>query len=355
MVGAPPGSYIMSSPSSGSGSGFSFADLIGGAIDWARDNPGLAGGLLGGIGSLIDPAQAPTETRTQNVQLPEYIKPYVGRMLNQFESLSQEDYIPYSGPRIEGFNADQQEAFNRIRNMASTNPMQEQGAGIVGTAAEQLLANANKRWDGNEAAHYMSPYMQGVIDISKREAQRDFDTKLPNMQAAAARAGAFGGDRHAIMQAEAQRNLSQQLGDIQTRGLQDAYVNAQGQFNADMSRQGSNLTGAGNMGNTLAGIGQQAFQNQLANNTGLLNIGNQQQTLGQRSLDVGYQNFQDQRNHPYNQVRFMQQGLQGLPMTQTQTSQVGSAPTWIQQFLSAGIGGLQLGNAVGGNTTGGRP
>ena len=138
---------------------------------------------------------------------------------------------------------------------------------------------------------------------------------------------AFGGDRQAILQAEGQRNLNTRLGDIQAQGLQSAFTNAQGQFNADQNRMGSNFSQAGSLGSTLAGIGQQCFMNQLAVNQGIMGIGNQQQALNQRGLDVGYQNFLDQRNQPYQQAQFMQSGLQGLPMTQTSTATMTSAPT----------------------------
>jgi hypothetical protein len=323
---------------------FSFTDMLRGALDWANANPGLAGAGLAGIGTLLDPARAPTYNTTQRVSLPDYAAPYVNRMLNRFEGLSQEDYMPYSGPRVQDFNQDQQAAFDRFRNMQAMTPMQQQGSGIVGAAAEQLLGAGNQRFDQSQADFYMSPYMQSVVDIQLREAQRDFDRQMPVLNAAAVRAGAFGGDRQAILQAEAQRNLNQRLGDIQAQGSQAAFTNAQGQFNADMGRMSGNLTGAATAGNTLAGIGQQNFQNQLATNQNLLGIGNQQQALGQRGLDVGYQNFLDQRNHPYQQAQFMQQGLQGLPMTQTATAQVGSAPTLTQQLISAGIGGYQLGS-----------
>lgn len=321
---------------------YNFADLFGSAIDWAGKNPGTTGAIVGGLGALLDPAQAPTQTTTQNVQLPNYIAPYVGRQLERFEGLSQEDYMPYSGPRVSDFNADQQAAFDRFRQMQPNSPQQQQGSGIVGAAAQQLLDRGNQRFDQTQADFYMSPYMQSVVDIQKREAQRDYDKQLPVMDAAAVKAGAFGGDRQAILQAEAQRNLNTRLGDIQATGLQSAFTNAQGQFNADQNRSGTMLTGAGSMGNTLAGIGQQGFQNQLAVNQGLLGIGNQQQGLEQKGLDVGYQNFLDQRNHPYQQAQFMQQGLNGLPMTQTSTAQVGSAPTTMQQLISSGIGGYQL-------------
>jgi hypothetical protein len=301
---------------------FDFSSLFNGAVDWATANPGLVGAGIGGLGTLLDPAQA--QTKSTEVNLPSYIAPYAERMLNRFEGLSQEEYTPYSGPRVADFNQDQQAAFERYRQMNPNTPQQTQGAGIVGQAAQQMLDSSGQRFDQSQADFYMSPYMQSVVEMQKREAMRDYDKQLPGMAASAVKAGAFGGDRQAILQAEAQRNMN----------------HAQGQFNADQNRQGTMLTGAAGAGNTLAGIGQQGFQNQLAVNQGIMGIGNQQQGLEQKGLDVGYQNFQDQQQHPYKQAQFMQAGYNGLPMTMSNTATT-SAPSMTNQLIgnmSAGYG-----------------
>ena len=73
---------------------------------------------------------------------------------------------------------------------------------------------------------YMSPYMSGVSDIESREAQRQADIASTARGAKYAQAGAFGGARQAIENAEAQRNLATQIGDIRSRGLQSAYDRA---------------------------------------------------------------------------------------------------------------------------------
>jgi hypothetical protein len=80
---------------------------------------------------------------------------------------------------------------------------------------------------------YMSPYQQAVTDIEKREAIRASQMQTPEMGAAAARAGARGGTREALIEAERQRNLSQQLGDIQARGSQAGFQQAREAFEAD--------------------------------------------------------------------------------------------------------------------------
>ena len=84
---------------------------------------------------------------------------------------------------------------------------------------------------------YMSPYQQAVTDIGKREAQRQADIAGTQRGARAAQAGAFGGSRQAIENAEAQRNLSQQMADIQAKGSQEAYNQAAQMFTSDQARQ----------------------------------------------------------------------------------------------------------------------
>ena len=87
------------------------------------------------------------------------------------------------------------------------------------------------------AEAYMSPYMQNVVDVQQREAQRQADIARTQRGAQAVGAGAFGGSRQAIMESEAARNLSQQKGDIQAQGLQSAYQQAQQAYQTDAARQ----------------------------------------------------------------------------------------------------------------------
>jgi len=94
-----------------------------------------------------------------------------------------------------------------------------------------------EKFGSQSAQDYMNPYMQNVVDIQKREAQRQADIAGTQRGAAAVKAGAFGGSRQAIMEAEAQRNLSQQMGDIQARGSQEAYDRAAQMFTSDQARE----------------------------------------------------------------------------------------------------------------------
>jgi hypothetical protein len=129
------------------------------------------------------------------------------------------------------------------------------------------------------------------------------------------------------MDAEAKRNLSQQMGDIQAKGSSAAYNQAMQQFNAEqqlgLTAQTGNqqqnleaqklveqsrqygagqgmqglqtaLTGAGQ----LANIGQQQFGQEMSVNQLQNQYGAQQQACNQQALDTQYQDFLNQPTLP---------------------------------------------------------
>jgi hypothetical protein len=147
------------------------------------------------------------------------------------------------------------------------------------------------------AQNYMNPYMQNVVDIQKREAQRQAGIQGTQQQAQAVQAGAFGGSRDAIQRAERERNLSTQMNDIQAQGSNQAYQQAMNQFNtqnqlglqAQQANQQAGLTvGQQNLASNLqtqglqANLGQQAaLANQQAGLTaGQQNLASNLQTQG---------------------------------------------------------------------------
>jgi hypothetical protein len=89
----------------------------------------------------------------------------------------------------------------------------------------------------DSADYYMSPFQQRVSDIAARETQRRADMESAQRSMGAIKGGTFGGSRQALLQAEADRNTEQAIGDIYTRGQQAAYENAQQQFERDQARR----------------------------------------------------------------------------------------------------------------------
>jgi hypothetical protein len=198
----------------------------------------------------------------------------------------------------------------------------------------------------------MSPYTQGVTDIQTREAQRNADIAATQRHAEATKQGAFGGSRGAIMDAEAARNLAMQQGDIQARGLQDAYTRGQTQFNTEQQlREQSRQYGAGlglqglqaaiSGAGQLGALGQQQFGQQ-KDILGLQNqFGGQQQAQQQALMNAEAQNFASQQRYPYQQLEFMSNILRGTPMGTVQSLYT-PPPSTAQTVTSLGLGAAGL-------------
>lgn len=247
----------------------------------------------GGGGGSSTPSQT-----TQTSDLPDWAKPYAQETLAKGAALTdinKNPYKTYGGERVAGFQPLQEQAFKTVGGL---------DAGPEGFA--------------KNIGSYMSPYMQNVVDIEKREAGRQSAIAGTQQQAQATQAGAFGGGRDAIMRAERERNLAQQMGDIQAKGSQAAFEQGANQFRQGITQQ-SGLAG------------QQAAMGQM------------QQQQAQRPMDIAYQDFLNQQNYPYKQLGYMSDLIRGLPLGQKSTAQTyeGSGST-MGQLAGLGMGAYGL-------------
>ena len=300
----------------------------------------------------------PTSQSVSTTSIPDYAKPYVETLLGKGQALTdtnQNPYQQYQGQRVAGFNPLQQQAFQSIQGM-QTSPQLGQAAGMAGMAGlGGLYAGQNYQ---NQATNpyamqaYMSPYQQNVTDFQKQQAVNDYGRQLPGMQAQAVGQGAFGGSRQAIVQAEGQRNLQNQLAGIQATGSQNAFQNAQQaqQFGANLGIQGLGL--AGQQASNLANIGQNQYTQQMGINQAQQAAGGQQQALEQQNLTNQYQSFQDQQNYPYKQLGFMSDLLRGMPLTQQSQSVYQAPPSTANQLMGYGLGAYGI-NKMFGSAEGG--
>jgi hypothetical protein len=278
-------------------------------------------------------------------------------------------YMQYQGDRFAQFSPLQQQAFAGAQGMAAA-PQLRDATSMAGTAGLQALGYNQYTPTGFNAAsftqpgmsyRFMTPYMQDVVDIEKREAQRQADIAGTARGQKYARAGAFGGARQAIENAEAQRNLGTQMGDIQARGLQAAYQQAQQQFNQEQQarqaaaqlREQSRQYGAGlglqglqtalQSAGQLGNLGQTEFGQNMAINQLQAQYGGQQQQQMQNILGAQYQDFLNAQNYPFKQLGFMSDILRGAPLTQTGTSVYGQPPSTLSTVAGLGSIGKGLG------------
>jgi hypothetical protein len=292
------------------------------------------GGIIpqGGGGS------SPTSTTQTNTGLPAWALPYAQDTLAKQSALSDRGYQPYGENRIAGFSPLQEQAKAQAAGM-QTNQAVGQGMGIAGQVAQGGLNTQN--FGQAQADQYMSPYMQNVVDIQKREAQRQSGIQGTQQQAQAAQAGAFGGSRDAIQRAERERNLGTQMGDIQAQGSQAAYTNAQQQFNADQNRGIQGLQLAGQAAGQLGQLGGQQFQQGMDINKLQSAYGAQEQALKQAGLSQAYQDFQNQQAFPQQQLGYMANMINGLPLgTEQSVYKTGTpgTPSDLQKLSALGMG-----------------
>lgn len=91
-------------------------------------------------------------------------------------------------------------------------------------------------WNNNFAQQYMNPYLQQSLDPQLQEARRQAEMTRMDNAGRLAKAGAYGGSRQAIMEAENSRNMSDLMAKITGEGYNRAYDTAGQMFTSDMSR-----------------------------------------------------------------------------------------------------------------------
>lgn len=249
---------------------------------------------------------------------------YLTDMFNRAWGLSKEGYTPYTGQRTAfettdpttgqvkaGYSPLEQKAFTGLGSLGAYTPGQfNTGLGPVGSVQD-----------------YMNPYLQNVVDIQAREARRQADISRNTEQARLAQAGAYGGSRQAIMEAERQRNLGTQIGDIQAKGLMAAFEQAQKQRlgEATLGLEGQRLGEASRQFGAkqdLETIGEQ------------MKAGTIQRGIAQAPLDIGYKDWTESMNWPYKQLGFMNNMIGGMPIQAPAYSPPDSG------FGSSVVGGL---------------
>ena len=300
---------------------------------------------MGGGGA---PPPPPAQQQvSQTSEFPEELKPYITDILERsktrIEARDAEGYLPYPAPRLAEFTPEQLEAQTGIAGLARTglasDPTLASSRTYMQPALDATQASLGQ-FDTAAAQQYMSPYMQSVIDIQKREAMRSGDVQRQNIGTQAVGAGGFGGSRQAIQESEQRRNEAQLLADIQAKGQQSAFETGAAQFERQKGRE---LSG----GKQLAGLGEQAPRLALAELGALSGVGAAQQEQGQRALDIGYQQFQEELQYPERTLQEYSSIIRGFPLTPNQFSvtQTATPPpnlgTQLAGLAGAGIAGAQ--------------
>jgi len=173
------------------------------------------------------------------------------------------------------------------------------------TGAEQAQQRAAALASPTAYQAYMSPYQQDVISETLKEFDIQAQKGIPALRAQAIQAGAFGGGREGIAQAEYASTSDRNRAALQAQLLQQGFGQAQ-QLAAQAFGQQQQLA-AGQMGLAQAApalVGQQI--------AGLTGLGAQQEARTQAQLEAQRQLAYQQAYQPYQATQALGQGVMGL-------------------------------------------
>lgn len=261
--------------------------------------------------------------------LSEWAGPYVTSMLGKAQALSETPYQTYQGPLTAGTSELQSKYFQGLGNLTFPSQLGQSFTSNTAPTLPTMTATGQTTPTASQptgiAAQYMNPYLQAVLSPQLNELQRQAQIAQMNQASKLSQAGAFGGGRQAIMDAELQRNLLQEANKAIGTGYASAYDKALGQFNIEQGQ-------AKTLADTLAQAGAQ------------------QRAIEQEGVTADLNEFLQQRDYPMKQLQFQQSMLQGLPISTVTntpaqqstlgqlTSTVGGLGTLLESLKKLGVG-----------------
>jgi len=377
---------------------------------------------VGGSGT-INPATGLSEygggsgggtTKSTTTNLPEYAQPFYEELLKQTGKQTYttdasgnvtgvQDYTPYTGDRVVGFNPNQQAVQQGVLGL--TTPGQfgtaTQTLGDVttmGTSAaaqgltgalgynpgtvESLSMQAPDTFDATTRDQYMSPFTDAVTEEAIKEARRQGDITANKFAMQSIGQGTFGGGREALMAGQANAETNALIANLRAKGDQAAFENAQMQFERDRAaginvgtqnlqaeqqrrqlQQSGDQFGAGlqrDLG--LQGLGTTLQAGQATSTLGrdqqLANLerlkaqaatANEQQALDQEIANIKYQQFREEQDYGRKLLEFQSNILRGNAGALGGTEvQYAPAPSLASQITGTGVAGLGLYRAMSG-------
>ena len=267
--------------------------------------------------AATDLKMSPTSGGSSSSTLSEWAGPYVTEMLGKAQAVANEPYQVYQGPMTAGESGLQSKVFQGLGNLAfpgnlgqsfsssgvyqppqmNMGAYQTQPIGIgpqpgeappAGITGASIIPTPTQ--PQGIASQYMNPYLQSVLDPQMEELRRQNDITNMKANAGLTSAGAFGGGRQAIMNAENNRNLMQEMNKTVGQGYASAYDKAMQQFNTEQGQA-----------KTLADMMSEA--------------GGQQRGIEQQGISADYNEFLAQRDDPMKKTQYLQSMLQGLPIS----------------------------------------
>lgn len=277
----------------------------------------MPGGLAkayanGGTVQRFNNGGVPLDTSKTSGLAP-YAGEYVTDMLGKAKALGNQPTPIYGGPLTAGASDLQKQGFAGISDIAA--------GGFDPTKF------STGTFDSGAASKYMNPYLSSVLNPQMDELRRQ--SEITNMQANAklTGAGAFGGSRQAIVNAENARNLMQEMNKTAGAGYANAFDKAMAQFNTEQGRQFD-------VDKASEASRQYSADYGLKTAKDLLDAGAIQRGITGEGIAADKRQFEEQQADPYNRLEFQRKMVEGLPIGTTTTSVDQDALSKIQSDIS---------------------
>lgn len=276
-----------------------------------------------------------------------------GNVITGAANLTSNANVSIPTANVAGIDPLLTQAGNVASNIATSAQGQFANAANYMANVSGSMANASQLANASTAAYdpqaykaFMDPYQQEVIDKYAQEMQRQFDISQQRRASDAIGAGAFGGGREGVYQAEGLRGFQEQLGSGIAGLLSKGYGQAQQMAQTNFADRMKRLQGASGLelaggelglgtGTAFGDLGsvQAATLANTAATLGNLGVTGQQQQQDIYNLQL--QNQMNQFKQPYEQLNFMSGILSGIPQGFMQNAVAAQGNP-----LLAGIGAL---------------
>ena len=265
--------------------------------DIAAANENAQSGVTG-----IDPeGYTPVGVGRQGA-LAEFAGEYTTDLLGKGRAIAETPYEAYTGPLTAGESGLETQAFQ----------------GLAGLQAPETMGGYTPTTlDATQVSRFMNPYLEAALNPQIEAAIRQAEIQRVADAGRLTKAGAYGGSRQAVMEAEGQRALQDRIAGITGQGYATAYDKALARFDQEEARQREAQQMANKYGFDV--LGAQTRGGQL------------QRAIEGEGIAADRAQFEEEKLFPYKQIQYQKFLLEGLPISAQEIQY--SQPSGIQNVL----------------------
>jgi len=301
-------------------------------------------------------------TKTQTTENPAWLDSASQELVKKATGLADTPFKEYTDQRVADMTADQQSAFQKIRDLIANAPQVTgdaiNGAKTYADAAAQKIGTERSVDQGGRLGafqDYMNPYVTGAINPAIQKIMDATAQQRKQIGAGATSAGPFGdarqGVNEALLNLNTQRSVGETTGNMMMSAADRAMANRQTDIGRMMDVDKTNaaanetalarkLTGTGAMLDRTA----QDQSTKLQALQALLSSGSIQQGNNQAGLDAKFQEFMRGQTDPFTKLQALADALRMAPHGSTTTS---TQPDNSGLGALGGIAGAYAGSAGG--------